>query len=305
MESKAIGFLGLGQMGGAIAERLLGKDFSLHVHDPVRPVMERFISAGATAHDSPRSVADAASIVFACLPGKEASLSAAAGADGVLHGSAIQVYAEMSTIGQPAIGQIAALLQARQIAVVDAPVTGGPAVARAGDLTMLVAGEPAAVAVVRPFLAMAGKNIFSLGDQPGMAQAMKVVNNLLMAANMIVACEGLVMGAKAGLDADVMLRVLNAGSGQSFSACEILRKGVEGTFDFGASLSILHKDVSTGMCAAQALDVEMPVIEQAYRTWRAAFEAGWGEQDFTAILQVIEQKNGTLVRGEALRARTA
>lgn len=297
----AIGFLGLGQMGSAIAERLLDKGFSLHVHDPMHSAMDRFVAAGATAHPSPRSVADAASIVFACLPSKEASLAAASGAQGVMHGSAIRVYAEMSTIGKPAVEQIAALLQTKQVALVDAPVTGGPPLARAGNLTMLVAGEPAAVAVVRPYLALAGKNIFSLGDQPGMAQVMKVVNNLLMASNMIVACEGLAMGAKAGLDADVMLRVLDAGSGQSFSACEILRKGVEGTFDFGAALSILHKDVSTGLRDAEALDVEMPVIEQAQRIWREAFEAGWGDQDFTSILKVVERKNGTLVRGKARR----
>ena len=301
MESGAIGFLGLGQMGGAIAERLLDKGFTLHVHDPVHSAMERFVTAGATAHDSPKSVADVAPIVFACLPGKDACLSAASGPHGVMHGSAIQVYAEMSTIGKPAIEQIAALLQAQHIALVDAPVTGGPPLARIGKLTMLVAGEPAAVAIVRPFLAMAGRNIFTLGDQPGMAQAMKIVNNLLMASNMIVACEGLAMGAKAGLDAGVMLQVLNAGSGQSFSACEILRKGVEGTFDFGAALSILHKDISTGLDDAKTLHVEMPVIEQAHRIWHAAFEAGWGEQDFTSILKIVEQKNGTLVRGNTSR----
>ncbi|MBK4739333.1 NAD(P)-dependent oxidoreductase [Noviherbaspirillum pedocola] len=293
-----VGFLGLGQMGGAMAERLLGKAFRLHVHDPMRSAMERFVAAGAVAHDSPKSVANAASIVFACLSSPEISLSAALGPQGVVHGSAIKVYGEMSTIGKETIEQIAVGLESQEIDTIDAPVTGGPPIARAGKLTMMVAGEPTAVEIVRPLLAMIGKEIYTLGERPGMAQVMKVVNNLIMAANMIVACEGLAMGAKAGLDAGEMLRVLKAGSGQSFSACEILRRGVDGTFDFGAALSILDKDVMLGLREANALNVEMPVIDQARQVWHSALEAGWGDQDFTTILKVVEQRNGTLVRGK-------
>lgn len=293
-----IGFLGLGQMGGAMAERLLGKDFCLHVHDPMRPAMECFVAAGAVAHDSPKSVADAASIIFACLPNPETSLSVALGPQGVTHGSAIKIYVEMSTIGKATIEQIATSLRSQAINTIDAPVTGGPSVARAGKLTIMVAGKSTALETVRPLLALIGEKMYTLGDEPGMAQVMKVVNNLVMAANMIVACEGLSMGAKAGLDADMMLRVLQAGSGQSFSGCEILRRGVDGTFDFGAALSICDKDVTLGMRDANSLNVEMPVIDQARQVWHSAFEAGWGDQDFTTILKVVEQRNGTLVRGK-------
>jgi 3-hydroxyisobutyrate dehydrogenase-like beta-hydroxyacid dehydrogenase len=291
-----IGFLGLGQMGGAMAERLLGKDFCLHVHDPMRSAMERFVAAGAVAHDSPKSVADAATIVFACLPNPDTSLSVASGPQGVVHGSTINIYVEMSTIGKATIEQIAAILKSQAINTIDAPVTGGPPVARAGKLTIMVAGEATVLMPVRPLLAMIGEKIYTLGDEPGMAQVMKVVNNLILAANMIVACEGLSMGAKAGLDADMMLQVLKAGSGQSFGGCEILRRGVDGTFDFGAALSTCHKDVTLGLRDADALNVEIPVIAQARQVWHSAYEAGWGDQDFTTILKVIEQKNGTLVR---------
>lgn len=291
-----VGFLGLGQMGGAMAERLLGKEFRLHVHDPMRPAMEPFVAAGAVAHDSPKSVADAATIVFACLPNPETSLSVASGDQGVIYGSAVKVYVEMSTIGKATIEQIASSLKSQTIHTIDAPVTGGPPVARAGKLTIMVAGDTVLLETVQPLLMMIGEKIYKIGEEPGMAQVMKVVNNLILAANMIVACEGLSMGAKAGLDADMMLQVLKAGSGQSFGGCEILRRGVDGTFDFGAALSTCEKDVALGLRVAEALTIEMPVIKQAGQVWHSAFEAGWGDQDFTTILKLIEQKNGTLVR---------
>lgn len=293
-----IGFLGLGQMGSAMAERLLGQAFQLHVYDPVDSAMAPFVSAGAVKHASPRSVADVASVVFACLPGKEVSLAVALGEDGVVHGDAIELYADMSTVGKAVMEQIAAGLSAHGIDTLDAPVTGGPPVAREGRLTMLVSGLPARVEQARPLLALMGKTIHELGDRPGMAQVMKVVNNIIMGANMVVACEGLSLGAKAGLDGGAMLSVLQGGSGQSFAACEILRRGVAGTFDFGAALTILDKDMSLGLSEAGRLEVVMPVIAQAREAWGSAMEAGLGAQDFTAILKFVEQMNKTMVRGK-------
>src|SRR6516164_7027696 len=95
-----VGFLGLGQMGGPMAERLLGQSFRLHVYDPSPTALAPFTAGAAIVHDSPRAVADAATLVFACLPSRGVSLSVGLGPDGVAHGSAIRLYAEMSTIGQ-------------------------------------------------------------------------------------------------------------------------------------------------------------------------------------------------------------
>ena len=291
-----IGFLGLGRMGAAIAERLLGRAIRVHVYDTSAAALKPFRDGGAVVHESPKAVADAATIVFACLPGQQVSLNVALGPLGVIQGSAIRIYVEMSTIGKETIDGIAAGLSAKNIVTVDAPVTGGPPVARSGNLTLLVSGTPAALDELQPFLALMGRNIHTLGDKPGMGQAMKVVNNLIMAANVVVASEGLAFGAKAGLDAGQMLRILRDGTGQSFAACEIVERAVRGTFDYGAALSILDKDTALGLQEAGALGLTMPVIDQARKTWHEAYEAGWGDKDFTAILAFIEQANGTLVR---------
>lgn len=143
-----IGFLGLGKMGASMAERLMGDSIRLHIYDPSEAALAPFAKRGAIVHDSSRAVADAASIVFACLPNREVSLAVGLGPDGVVHGSAMRLYVEMSTIGQDLIEQIGAGLAKRGIDIVDAPISGGPPAARAGTLAMLVSGKPSAVAQV-------------------------------------------------------------------------------------------------------------------------------------------------------------
>src|ERR1700722_2873926 len=170
-----IGFLGLGQMGGPIAERLLGKDWKLHVYDPRPAAMETLVAAGATAHGSPASVADVATVIFSSLPSQDVSVAVALGPNGIVHGKAVRVYAEMSTIGGQTLDRIASGLSANGIRTIDAPVTGGPPAARAGTLTIMVSGEAAALAAVQPILAMMGKNVICVGGRSGMAQTMTVI----------------------------------------------------------------------------------------------------------------------------------
>lgn len=292
-----IGFLGLGQMGGPMAERLLGQSFRLHVYDPSPDALAPFVAGGAVVHDSPRAVADAASIVFACLPSGDVSLAVGLGPEGVVHGSAIRLYAEMSTIGQDVVEQIGRVLAEKGIGIVDAPISGGAPAARAGTLAMLVSGAPALVEQVSPLLSLIGKQVFVMGDRPGMAQIMKIVNNVIMATNMVVCAEGLAMGAKAGLDADMMMRLLDAGTAQSFVCSKMLSRAVSGQFDYGAALAIIEKDMALGLDEARLLNVALPTIDRARDIWHAAYEAGHGRDDFTSILKFVADENGTSVRG--------
>ncbi|MBJ9938492.1 NAD(P)-dependent oxidoreductase [Burkholderia multivorans] len=294
---KHIGFLGLGQMGGPMAERLLGQSFRLHVYDPSPAALEPFIEGGAVIHDSPRAVADAASIVFACLPNRDVSLAVGLGPDGVVHGKAIRVYAEMSTIGQDMIERIGAGLAEKGIDIVDAPISGGAPAARAGTLAMLAAGAPAAVEQLMPLLSLIGKEVFVMGERAGMAQIMKIVNNIIMATNLVVCSEGLAMGAKAGLDPDMMMRLLDAGTAQSFAGSKMLSRAVSGRFDYGAALAIIEKDMSLGFDEARLLNIATPTIDRARDVWHAAYEAGRGTEDFTSILTFVAEQGGTRVRG--------
>lgn len=296
-EETNLGFLGLGQMGGAMAERLLGRGAQLHVFDASAAAMRSFTDRGAIGHTSPRSVANAASIVFACLPSRKVSEDVAFGDNGVAGGNAIKIYVEMSTIGRTCIQSIAEALARTGIHTVDAPISGGPPRARQGTLAMMVAGGKDDVAAVSPWLRLIGKDLYVLGDTPGQAQVMKLVNNLVMAANMVVASEGLVMGAKAGLDAAQMMEVLNAGTGRSTASADILaRAALTGTFDFGARLAIVDKDVALGLDEAEALGVPVAAIAQAGKAWRDAATGGRSEEDFTSIIKLIEERGGAVVR---------
>jgi 3-hydroxyisobutyrate dehydrogenase len=289
-----LGFIGLGHMGAPMAERLLAPAVRLHVHDQSPAKMAVLVDKGAVAHQTPASVADAASIVFACLPSQSVSRSVAASVAG---GGAIRIYAEMSTIGRQTMCEIAETLGLRGIAVVDAPISGGPPGARAGTLAMMASGVPEAVEQVRPFLARIGRTVFVIGDKPGMAQVMKLVNNVISATNMVTAFEALVMGAKAGLDADMMVDVVNASTGRSLVTEYIVPKAVlTGTFDFGASTAIMSKDAELGVAEAHALGVPAWTIEQAARLWRMGVLQGAGQDDFTTLIKLLEGWSGTEVR---------
>lgn len=291
-----IGFLGLGQMGAPMAERLLATDIELHVFDPRPEAMAPFVARGATAHASPRAVADQAPIVLACLPSGAASEDAALGPDGVVHGHAIRIHAEMSTIGRRAIEAIAQGLAAHDIALVDAPITGGPPGARAGTLAIMAAGPAAAVAALRPTLDRIGRSVFVLGEVAGQAQVMKLVNNLLVAANIVTAFEAFALGAKAGLDPDTMVQLVNAGTGRSFASSEIMPVVLSGRFGFGATIAIMDKDVALGLEEARAQDVPMWAIEQAARVWRFATSQGAGAQDLSELARLMEGWAGTEIR---------
>lgn len=291
-----LGFLGLGQMGSAIAERLQAAGARLHIFDPSEVATAPFVLRGAVDEASARAVADAAEIVFACLPSAAVSETVAAE---VAQGSAVRIYAEMSTIGSPAMGRIARLMDGRGITLLDCPISGGPKGARAGTLTMLAAGPPPARATVRPWLERVGKNIFEVGDRAGQAQLMKLVNNLINAANMATAFEALVLGAKGGLDPDQMVEVINVSTGQnSATLTKVPRSVLPGTFDYGSSLTIMLKDVVLGLAEAKALGVPMWVHGTVEQLWRFGEQQGLGPADFTALIKVLEGWAGTEVRSK-------
>jgi 3-hydroxyisobutyrate dehydrogenase-like beta-hydroxyacid dehydrogenase len=289
-----IGFLGLGQMGAAIAERLEGPDLRLHVFDPNPLAMAPFVQRGAADHASAAAVAAVAPIVFACLPNAAVSEQVAAEITG---SATLRIYIEMSTIGSEAMAGIAGSLGAHGIALVDCPISGGPKGARAGTLSVMVAGPRDAVSTVKPWLQRIGKNLFEVGERPGQAQLMKLVNNLINAANMATAFEALVLGAKGGLDPDLMVEVINVSTGRNSATLDKVPKAVlTGTFDYGAKLSTMLKDVTLGLNEAEALGVPMWVHQTVGQLWRFGATQGLGDADLTMLIRILEGWAGAEVR---------
>lgn len=292
------GFIGLGAMGSAIARRLVTSGISLHVYDPDLAKVESLVALGAIAHDSPRAVADTAEIVYACLPDAAISRTVAYGQDGVCGGSAIRGYVEMSTIGRSAVMDIAQRLQEHGVTVLDAPVSGGPKGADAGTLSIMVAGDSRFCNSIQCQLEVLAGNVFRIGDAPGLGQMMKLVNNLISAANMTSAYEALVLGAKAGLDGETMVNVINASTGRNSATTDKIPKSIlPRTFDYGATIRTIHKDVTLGLAEAEQLGVPMWVGRNTQQMWEYAITQGGADLDFTALILYMEQWANVQIRG--------
>lgn len=298
-----VGFIGLGQMGSAIAEQLVAAGHNLHVHDPNPTAARALVEQGAEPHPDPRCVANRAEIIFVCLPSAEVSEGVARE---VALGSRARILVEMSTIGRPAVERLAGYLGDAGIKVVDAPISGGPKGARNNNLAIMAAGADEDIAEVMPLLNEIGSQVFVVDQRPGRGQVMKVVNNLISGAIMAVTYETLVMGTKAGLDPDIMIEVLNASSARNSATlqkvpCAILT----GTFDFGASVRTITKDVSVGLDEARTQGVPMWVSETVVQLWRFAECQADPENDYTTLIRFMEDWAGTKVRRSASRVQSS
>ena len=303
LEQAEIGFIGLGAMGGGIARRLAQAGIKLHICDPDPTKTAAFAQWSAIVHTDPRSIADAVDIAFACLPDAEISKAVAYGSKGVIQGKKLKVYIETSTIGRSPVIEIAKILSTQNINVLDCPVSGGPRGADNGTLAIMVSGDAAVIESVRHVLNLIGKNIFDIGPEPGMAQMMKLVNNIISASNMASAFEALVLGAKAGLDADLMVNVINASTGRNSATTDKVPKSVlPGTFDYGASTHTLHKDITLGLIEAEELEVPMWVARNTRQVWEFAMTQGGADLDFTTLIQYYEKWAGVVVRSKSHQA---
>lgn len=291
-----LGFIGLGKMGGAMAGRLLGAGCTLHVYDTNPAAVERLVRLGAQAATSPRQVADRARIVFASLPSPEISLEVALGQDGVIQGRQRAIYVETSTLGPHTVQAIDAGLRAAKVDLLDAPVSGGKGGAEQGTLAIMVSGPKAAVDETRPYLALIGKRVFEISEQPGMAQVMKLANALLSAATKAVSFEAMVFGAKAGLDPQVMLDVINASTGRNTATeYKIPRAVLTRTFDHGGRIGNMTKDLHLALAEAQRLGVPMWVSNSVAQIYDFAVTQGGINDDSTTLIKYMEQWAGVEV----------
>lgn len=296
MTQTRYGFVGVGRMGALMSARLLESGHVVHVYDSAPAAVAAAVARGAVAADSAVAVADACDVVFLSLPNPDIVRTVALGPGGLVEGGRAKRVVDFSTIGPRTAGEVAAGLAPRDIAYVDAPVSGGLAGARDGKLAVMVSCARAVYEELEGVLGTFGR-VFHLGEGAGQAQTMKLANNLLAAA-LAVTSEAMVMGVRAGLDPQVMIDVINAGSGRnSASQDKFPRAILPGTFDFGFHTGLSYKDVRLCIDEAEALGVPM-VVGAAVREMLAVTQAMYGaESDFTSICRVLESWAKVEVRG--------
>jgi 3-hydroxyisobutyrate dehydrogenase-like beta-hydroxyacid dehydrogenase len=293
MERAPLGLLGLGAMGSRIAARLLAGGWSLSVYDPDERAVAAALALGAERSASPAEVAGRAEIVLLSLPTPEVVREVAGKLAG---GGAIRVCIDLSTTGPAASREIAGVLRAARVALLDAPVSGGVAGAEAGTLTVMAAGGQATLAEVRPLLDELAEHVFHVGGEPGLGQLAKVINNLLSATALVASGEAVALGVKEGLDARVLLDVLNASSGRNSATATKLPSAVlTRSFDFGFALSLMNKDVQICLREARAAGMELAIGEAVAGAFGAATEAAAQGADCTEIVAQIERRAGASI----------
>ena len=234
--------------------------------------------------------------MIASLPTPDIVLEVAIGARGVIEGKRVRRFVDLSTTGSAMAQRIFALLQARNIVQIDSPVSGGVRGAEKGTLAVMASGPRADVEVVRPALAVIGK-VFFIGEQPGAGQTMKLVNNVLSATAVAATAEALVTGAKAGLDARIMLDVINAGSGRNTATEDKYPRCVlPGTFDVGFTAGLMNKDVKLFLSESSALGVPTQVIEAVARLLQLTCDELGSDTDLSTVVRPVEKRAGAEVR---------
>jgi 3-hydroxyisobutyrate dehydrogenase-like beta-hydroxyacid dehydrogenase len=293
---KTVAFVGLGMMGGPMAENLLKKGHPLVVYDIDKTKVRRFVEQGALASTSPADAARQAGIVVCMVDTTAQAEDVIAGPDGFIQTvQSGDVIISMSTIDLMALRRLHPKLLARGVELLDSPVTGMEKGAKEGTLNAYVGGDAAALEKVRPVLQSMATKITHFGAL-GQGLAMKLINNMLFQVNRVLIIEGLALGAKAGLDPEQMFETISNATGNSvafqYSAPRILKR----EFD-GIRMDITYKDVELQTQLAKSLGMPMFMANTALQVYQMARSMGLGDKDGVSVVQMYEQWTGVPVEG--------
>lgn len=297
MQKQKIGFIGLGRMGGPMSRRLLAAGYELVVLDVNEAAMDALVEAGAEKASSAKDVADKTDIVITSLPKPDIVHNTALGEDGIAAGSRATIMLDVSTTGPSAAKEIAAGLEKAGKQWVDCPVSGGIKGAVNGTLALMVSCPNAIFETVEPVIANFGTPTH-VGEEAGLGQVVKLANNMLAAAAVFLTAEAMAMGVKAGVDANVMLDIINRSTGRNSASVDKFPKAVlTGTFDFGFATGLSYKDVR--LCVDESETLGVPMIGGSLvRQILAITQSKYGaDSDFTSMARLIEDWSGVEIRG--------
>lgn len=287
------GYLGVGNMGLPMAHRLLDGGHTLTVYDIREAAMQPLLERQAGRATSPRDLADRCEIVFVSLPTLAAFEAVAFGPDGLTSGKKMKLLVNTCTIGVPFVKKIQEAMEAQGVTVVDCPISGGPPGARAGTLSVMVSGDPASVERIKPMISLWGRALTVAGDKPGAAQVLKLTNNILSAVALAATAEAFVMGAKGGLDPEVMVAAISAGSGRNSAVESKFPVSVlDRSFNYGAEMHILMKDIDLAIAQGEELGIPMWVCQAARLVFKHAMFQGAAKDDLTSIVKFVERGAG-------------
>jgi 3-hydroxyisobutyrate dehydrogenase-like beta-hydroxyacid dehydrogenase len=295
---QALGFIGLGHMGGNMAARFLAAGYSVHGSSRTSERAQWLVEHGLRWCDTPREVAEAVDVVFTSLPDDEVVESVASGRDGILAGLAAgTLWVDVSTINPRASRRLAARVCERGAQMLDAPVSGSVPQVKAGTLTIMVGGDADAYARVEPILRVLGSPT-RIGDN-GQGLVLKLAINISLAVQVLAFSEGLLLAARDGIDPELATKVMtHSPIGSSMLEARaplILDLPDDAWFD----TTLMHKDIRLALAAAHELDVPLPSAAVADRMLGRATDMGYGHRDIAALFRVLDRTGQRAVREHA------
>ena len=287
-----VGFIGLGKMGHLMAANILMAGYEVTIQDVRREAGHGLEAAGAGWVDTPNEVAARSDVLLTSLPSPEVTEEVVLGDEGVFAGLAQgATYIDTGTNPPSFMRRIARIGQERGLHVLDAPISGGIVGARDATLTIFVGGVEEELERVRPVLEAIGRKIVFMGPA-GSANAIKLINNLMVFVNYVGACEGVAMGARAGIDPRLLLDVITPSMGQSRILEHALAAFLDGE-TIGGTTDLAVKDMRMGVELAEELGVPVEVgalVRDIFIRFRD--ERGQGQDDYTELIQDYLNRSG-------------
>src|SRR5262245_7051219 len=283
-----IGWIGTGVMGRSMSQHVMSKGYSATVYNRSKEKARALLDAGAAWGDSPRAVAERSDVVFAIVGFPRDVREVFLGRDGALAGiKSGGVFVDMTTSEPSLAREISEAAKGKGVASVDAPVSGGDVGAKNAALSIMVGGEAEAVEAVRPLLECMGKTIIHQGP-PGAGQHTKMVNQVLIASNMIGVCEALLYGYKAGLDLETVLKSVGGGAAASWSLNNLGPRIIARNFEPGFFVEHFIKDMKIALDEAERMNLALPGLALAKQLYEAVRAQGYGRKGTHALMLALE-----------------
>lgn len=287
-----LAFIGMGTMGAPMAVNLLKAGYEVTVHNRTRQREVPVAAAGAQRAESPQAAAAGADIIITCVSDSPDVTQVILAEQGVMAGAkAGAIVVDMSTISPTVTRQIAATLAERQIAMVDAPVSGGSEGAQKGTLSIMIGGEPQVVERVRPVLAAMGNTLTHVGAI-GAGQITKAINQIIVAGTYWSVAEGMALGLKAGLDMERVVQAVGGGAAGSWGLTNRSGAMIRNDYPLGFRVRLHRKDLTIALEAARELGVTVPMAAFVEQVETGLIAQGYGDEDVAAIARSVRQQSG-------------
>jgi 3-hydroxyisobutyrate dehydrogenase len=282
-----IGWIGTGVMGTSMCGHLLAAGYQATVYNRSREKAQPLLSKGATEARSPREVAAASDVIFTIVGFPRDVREVTLGSEGTLSGARSGAVLVDMTTSEPALArEIFEAARAKGVSSVDAPVSGGDVGAREARLSIMIGGEAEVVTALNPLFQTLGKTIVHQGPA-GAGQHTKMVNQILIATNMIGVCEALLYGFKAGLDLNTVLQSVASGAAGSWSLSNLGTRMIAGNFEPGFFVEHFLKDMGIALAESRRMKLALPGLALAEQLYRAVEAQGYGRKGTHALMLAL------------------